>query len=83
VTIAVVPCAGGPRERGVAVGRALADHDSAPQAVCVHPDPADGDEAVGVLFSMVCHLEERRMWVADGTPCSAPFEEIDLGEALR
>jgi isopenicillin-N N-acyltransferase-like protein len=61
----------------------LADHDGEPQAICVHPDPPDGDEAVGILFSMVCHLEERRMWVAEGNPCSAPFEEIDLGGALR
>jgi hypothetical protein len=61
----------------------LADHGSEPQAICVHPDPADGDEAVGVLFSMVCHGEERRMWVADGNPCSTRFEEIDLEGALR
>jgi isopenicillin-N N-acyltransferase like protein len=59
----------------------LRDHDSSP-AICLHPDPADGDEAESVLFSMVCHLEERRMWVADGNPCMASFEEIDLAEAF-
>jgi isopenicillin-N N-acyltransferase-like protein len=56
----------------------LADHDSEPQAVCVHPDPADGEEATATVFAMVCHLEERRMWVAAGTPCTAPYQEIDL-----
>lgn len=60
----------------------LRDHDGDPQSICVHPDPADGDEAVSVLFSMVCHLEERKMWVAAGNPCTAPFEEIDAGGVL-
>jgi isopenicillin-N N-acyltransferase like protein len=61
----------------------LADHDAAPQAICAHPDAADDDEGVAVVFSMVCHVEERRMWVAEGNPCAAPFEEIDLAGALR
>jgi hypothetical protein len=29
---------------------------------------------------MVCHLEERRMWVAAGNPCTAPYVEIDVPE---
>jgi len=58
----------------------LRDHDSEPQAICRHADPAEGDEGTAVLFSMVCHLESRRMWVAMGNPCEAPYEEIDLPE---
>jgi len=58
----------------------LRDHEGEPQSICLHPDPADGDEAAAVVFSMVCHLEERRMWVAAGNPCTHPFEEIDLPE---
>jgi isopenicillin-N N-acyltransferase like protein len=58
----------------------LADHDSSPAAVCLHPDPADGDDAESVLFSMVCDLEARRMWVAPGNPCTTPYEEIDLSD---
>lgn len=58
----------------------LRDHEGEPQAICLHPDPADGDEASSVLFSMVCHLEDRRMWVAAGNPCTAPYEEIDIPE---
>jgi isopenicillin-N N-acyltransferase like protein len=61
----------------------LRDHDSSPQAICVHPDPAEGDEGTGVLFSMVCHLESRRMWVSLGNPCEAPYEEIDLPELVE
>jgi isopenicillin-N N-acyltransferase-like protein len=56
----------------------LRDHASAPQAICEHGDPADGDEASVVLFSMVCELEQGRMWVAAGNPCEAPFEEVDV-----
>jgi isopenicillin-N N-acyltransferase like protein len=63
--------------------RILSDHDCEPQAICVHPRDEDGDESIGILFSMVCHLEERRMWVADGSPCTAEFEEIDLDGVLR
>jgi isopenicillin-N N-acyltransferase-like protein len=56
----------------------LSDHASAPQAICLHPDEREGDEAATIVFSMVCDVEAGRMWVADGNPCTAPFEEIDL-----
>jgi isopenicillin-N N-acyltransferase-like protein len=63
-------------------GRILSDHEGDPCAICVHPDPVDGDEAVGVLFSMVCDVDRRRMWVCAGNPCSGSFEEIDVSEAV-
>ena len=56
----------------------LRDHGSEPQAVCLHPDPVEGDEASSVVFSMVADLEEGRMWVAPGLPCQNEYEEIDL-----
>jgi isopenicillin-N N-acyltransferase-like protein len=56
----------------------LCDHDSSPQAVCLHPDPAEGEEASAVMFSMVADLEARRMWVAPGNPCESPYLEVDL-----
>lgn len=59
----------------------LADHGGdGPESICLHPDEAEGDEASATLFAMVCHLEERRMWVSPGNPCEAPFEEVDMGE---
>jgi hypothetical protein len=58
----------------------LRDHGSSPQAICLHPDPAEGDEASAVLFSMVADVEHRRMWVALGNPCESAYEEIDLPE---
>lgn len=60
----------------------LSDHGGSPDAVCLHADPAEGGEGTTVLFSMVCDLEARRMWVAEGNPCTAPYEEIDLTEIL-
>jgi isopenicillin-N N-acyltransferase-like protein len=60
----------------------LRDHQSDSQSICLHPRPEYGDEASGVLFAMVCHLESGRMWVAGGNPCSAPFQEIDVSTSL-
>ena len=56
----------------------LRDHAGGPHAICVHPDPTEGDEASGILFSMVADVEAGRMWVATGNPCTTSFEEIDL-----
>lgn len=61
----------------------LRDHGSEPQAICLHPDPAEGDEASAVVFSMVVELEERRLWVAQGNPCQNEYEEVDLAEVVR
>jgi isopenicillin-N N-acyltransferase-like protein len=56
----------------------LRDHEGTPQSVCLHPDESEGEEASAVLFSMVSDVENRRMWVAPGNPCTATYEEIDL-----
>lgn len=62
----------------------MRDHDSAPQAICLHPDPEEGDEASACLFSMVVDVRAKRMWVASGNPCENPYEEVDLtGLAAR
>jgi isopenicillin-N N-acyltransferase-like protein len=58
----------------------MRDHDSAPQAICLHPDPAEGDEASACMFSMIADLGARRMWVAIGNPCEHDYDEIDLTE---
>jgi isopenicillin-N N-acyltransferase-like protein len=58
----------------------LSDHDGSPQSICLHPKEGEGDEASAVVFSMVCDLKERRMWVSSGSPCETPYEEVDLTE---
>ena len=60
----------------------LRDHGSSPQAICLHPDPAEGDEASAVMFAMVAELEQGRMWVAPSNPCENEFEEIDVDGVL-
>ena len=70
-------------ERGPATPEALMDlmrdHDSAPQAICLHPDPAEGDEASAVMFSVVSDVDER-MWVSAGNPCESEYVQIDLAD---
>jgi isopenicillin-N N-acyltransferase-like protein len=56
----------------------LRDHDSSPQAICKHAAPDSPEESI-VVFSMVCELESRRMWVVPGNPCDNPYEEVELG----
>jgi len=56
----------------------MRDHGSSPQAICLHPNPEEGEEASAVMFSMVAELEARRMWVARGNPCENDYVEIDL-----
>lgn len=58
----------------------MRDHDSTPQAVCLHPDPAEGEEASACLFSIVADVEARRMWVTEGNPCEHEYTEIDLSD---
>jgi isopenicillin-N N-acyltransferase like protein len=58
----------------------MRDHSSTPQSICLHPDPADGDEASACMFSMVCDVTERRMWVTPGNPCEREYREVDLSE---
>jgi len=61
-----------------AVMDVLRDHGPGPGAICLHPDPAEGDEAMAVMFSMVADLEASRLWVAPGNPCRNDYVEIDL-----
>lgn len=58
----------------------MRDHESSPQAICLHADPAEGDEASACLFSMVVDVDAPRMWVAPGNPCQNDYQEIDLSE---
>ncbi len=58
----------------------MRDHDSTPQAICLHPEPDEGDEASAVMFSMVADVGAKRMWVTAGNPCQSEYTEIDLAD---
>lgn len=58
--------------------RMLGSHDAAPEAICAHgPDPTDPDDPI-ILYAFVADVDRGRLWVCEGPPCSATFEEIDL-----
>ena len=59
----------------------MRDHRSSPQAICLHADPEEGDEASACMFSMIADPAAGRLWVAPGNPCEHEYEEIDLAGA--
>jgi isopenicillin-N N-acyltransferase-like protein len=62
---------------------ALADHANHPSGVCCHPDPrSDRLEQGETVASVLMDLDGRRMWVADGRPCTSPYEELDYAGFL-
>ena len=65
------------------VMRLLADHSAEGQDICVHPDPADGEEGSAIQFAMVCGVTAGVMWLAPGQPCTTPFEELRLADLLE
>ncbi len=58
----------------------LADHDGAPESICAHPDPADGDEASTILFAMVAEPARRSLTIASGHACTGTFETFKLDD---
>jgi isopenicillin-N N-acyltransferase-like protein len=72
----------GPLDRGF-FAALLADHAAHPHGVCCHPDPRlEPADQSATLASLIFEPATRRMWVAAGTPCTAPFELLDYGERL-
>jgi isopenicillin-N N-acyltransferase like protein len=65
------------------VRQALADHAGHPSGVCCHPDERwDRLEQGETVASVLMDLDERRMWIADGRPCTASYRELDYGDFL-
>ena len=62
--------------------RILGDHGAEGQHICVHPEPAEGEEGSAIQFAMVCDVEAGVMWLAPGQPCSTPFQELRLDDLL-
>ena len=56
----------------------LADHEADPQHICVHPDPADGDEGSTILFAMVAEPAQRTLTIASGHACTGTFETFQV-----
>jgi isopenicillin-N N-acyltransferase-like protein len=58
----------------------LADHDGAPESICAHPDPAEGDEGSTILFAMVAEPARRSLTIAAGHACTGAFETFLLDD---
>jgi isopenicillin-N N-acyltransferase like protein len=62
---------------------ALADHANFPSGVCCHPDPRLAPPEQGMtVASVLMDLDDRRLWVAAGHPCQAPYRELDYADFL-
>ena len=61
----------------------LADHAGHPFSVCCHPDPrVPAVEQSMSVAGVIMEPANRRLWITEGNPCTAPFELLDYGELL-
>jgi isopenicillin-N N-acyltransferase-like protein len=62
---------------------ALADHSNYPHSLCCHPDlRLEPHERAASVASVLMDLDARRLWVADGNPCTHPYRELDYSDFL-
>lgn len=67
-----------------AFGGFLGDHANFPSGICCHPDARMEQHDQGAtVASVLMDLDERRVLVADGHPCTVPYRELDVGDLLR
>jgi isopenicillin-N N-acyltransferase-like protein len=56
----------------------FADHANHPVGICAHADPRDKRTEQGeTIVSLIMDVDRRVMWLADGTPCSAPYRRLE------
>jgi isopenicillin-N N-acyltransferase-like protein len=61
----------------------LSDHADYPAAICCHPDPlAEPLDQARTVTSVLMDLNSRRMWIADGNPCTTPYRELEYSGFL-
>lgn len=57
----------------------LSDHVGYPESICRHPDPAlSEDDQARSIFSIVCDLTRRVMWVCAGNPCEGQYQRYEI-----
>jgi isopenicillin-N N-acyltransferase like protein len=63
---------------------ALSDHSSFPHGLCRHSDPTMPPiRQTMTLASVVLDLDDRVLWIAEGTPCDNEFVAVPLGPETR
>jgi isopenicillin-N N-acyltransferase-like protein len=66
-----------------ALQRTCADHSNYPLAICCHPDlRLDVYDQSATVASVVMDLNDRRLWLCDGHPCSTEYREFDYAALL-
>jgi isopenicillin-N N-acyltransferase like protein len=65
------------------VARVLRTHEpSLQECICGHPEPAQAPAEQGMTVgSIICDLDERRMYACAGPPCENQYEVFEMGEA--
>ena len=57
----------------------LNDHKNEPQSLCRHRDETLPESQHTITkTAMIMDLTEKKMWVTDGQPCKAEFEEFSI-----
>jgi isopenicillin-N N-acyltransferase-like protein len=65
------------------VQRVLSDHAEHPYGICSHEDTrTDPVDQAATTASVVMDLDERRLWLADGNPCTSGYRELDYSDLL-
>ena len=61
----------------------LKDHVDYPFGVCGHADPhTDPAQQGATILSIIMDPRLRKVWLADGQPCSTPYRELDYRHLL-
>jgi isopenicillin-N N-acyltransferase like protein len=61
----------------------LSDHADYPASICCHPElRAEPLDQAKTVTSVLMDLNARRMWIADGNPCTKPYRELDYSALL-
>jgi isopenicillin-N N-acyltransferase-like protein len=61
----------------------LSDHAGYPSAICCHPDVRHAPHDRGAtVVSAIMELDERRLWLSDGSPCETRYRELDYADFL-
>ena len=65
------------------VARVLRTHEpSLQECICGHPEPDDAPADQGMTVgSIICDLDERRMYACAGPPCENPYQVFEMREA--
>ena len=65
------------------VARVLRTHEpSLQECICGHPEPGQPPADQGMTVgSIICDLDERRVYACAGPPCENPYQVFEMGEA--